>query len=89
MNSISASQDDTIEIKGKKRTVAKCLPLASDEKEGIIRIDGLIRRNAGVSIGDTVSLRKVSAANAQSVVVKPLEVPKDFLIDGWDVSLWS
>ena len=89
MNSISASQDDTIEIKGKKRTVAKCLPLASDEREGIVRIDGLIRRNAGVSIGDTVSLRKVSAANAQSVVVKPLEVPKDFLIDGWDVSPWS
>jgi len=33
---------DVIELKGKRRTVAKCLPLyPSDEGKGIIRIDGL------------------------------------------------
>ena len=39
---LNASTGDVIEIKGKRRTVAKCLPLyPSDEGKGIIRIDGI------------------------------------------------
>ena len=39
---------------------AKCLPLyPSDEGKGIIRVDGLVRNNAGVAIGDTVVVRKI------------------------------
>ena len=64
-----------IDIKGKRRTVAKCLPLyPSDEGRGIIRIDGLIRNNAGVAIGDMVIVKKVKAPQAEKVVVAPLEV---------------
>ena len=51
MDSSSASTGDVIEIKGKdcRRTVAKCLLLyPSDEGKEIIRIDGLVRDNAGV-----------------------------------------
>ena len=64
MASLSASTGDIIEIKGgKRRTVAKCLPLyPSDEGKGIVRVDGLIRNNAGVAIGDTVIVRKIKAA---------------------------
>src|SRR5579863_4709628 len=55
MDGLDASTGDVIEIKGKRRTVAKCLPLyPSDEGRGIVRIDGLIRNNAGVAIGDVV-----------------------------------
>lgn len=42
---------DVIEIQGKRRTVAKCLPLfPSDEGRGVIRVDGLIR-NCGTDFG--------------------------------------
>ena len=63
-----------LEIKGKRRTVAKCLPLyPSDEGKGIIRIDGLGRNNSGIAIGDTISVRKIKAVAAEKVVVAPLE----------------
>jgi transitional endoplasmic reticulum ATPase len=74
MDSLSASTGDVIEIRGKRRTVAKCLPLyPSDEGKGIIRVDGLVRNNAGVAIGDTVIVRKIKAVPAEKVIVAPLE----------------
>src|ERR1044072_9151457 len=74
MDSLSASTGDVIEIRGKRRTVAKCLPLyPSDEGKGIIRVDGLVRNNAGVAIGDTVVVRKIKAVPAEKVIVAPLE----------------
>ena len=74
MDALDASTGDVIEIKGKRRTVAKCLPLyPSDEGRGIVRIDGLIRNNAGVAIGDMVIVKKVKAPPAEKVVVAPLE----------------
>src|ERR671931_1333128 len=74
MDSLSASTGDVIEIRGKRRTVAKCLPLyPSDEGKGIIRVDGLVRNNAGVAIGDTVETTKIKSAPAEKVIVAPLE----------------
>ena len=74
MDALSASTGDVVEIKGKRKTVAKCLPLyPSDEGKGIIRVDGLVRNNAGVAIGDTVIVRKIKAVPAEKVIVAPLE----------------
>jgi transitional endoplasmic reticulum ATPase len=75
MDSLSASTGDVIEIRGKdRRTVAKCLPLyPSDEGKGIIRVDGLVRNNAGVAIEDTVVVRKIKAIPAEKLIVAPLE----------------
>src|SRR6476469_5989676 len=74
MDSLSASTGDVIEIRGKRRTVAKCLPLyPSDEGKGIIRIDGLVRNKAGVAKEDTVVVRKIKAAPAEKVIVAPIE----------------
>ncbi|MGB6532542.1 MAG: AAA family ATPase, partial [Candidatus Nitrosopolaris sp.] len=74
MDSLTASTGDVVEIKGKRRTVAKCLPLyPSDEGKGIVRVDGLVRNNAGVAIGDTVVVRKIKAVPAEKVIVAPLE----------------
>src|SRR5580658_790249 len=42
-------------------------------RAGIVRIDGLIRNNAGVAIGDMVIVKKVKAPPAEKVVVAPLE----------------
>ncbi len=72
---LGASAGDIIEISGgKKRTLAKCLPLyPSDAGKGVIRMDGLIRNNAGVAIGDTVTITKVKAVPAVKVTLVPLE----------------
>ncbi len=74
MDSLDASTGDIVELKGKRRTVGKCLPLyPSDEGKGVIRIDGLTRNNSGVAIGDTVTIKKIKAPPAEKVVVAPLE----------------
>src|SRR5215831_1638040 len=74
MDSLNASTGDVVEIGGKRRTVAKCLPLyPSDEGKGIIRVDGLVRNNAGVAIGDTVTVKKIKAVPAEKVIVAPLK----------------
>src|SRR2546425_373238 len=74
MDGLDASTGDVIDIKGKRRTVAKCFPLyPSDEGKGMVRIDGLIRNNAGVAIGDMVIVNKGKAPAAEKVVVAPLE----------------
>ena len=74
MDNLSASTGDVIEIKGKRRTVAKCLPLyPSDEGKGIIRIDGLGRNNSGIAIGDAITVTKIKAVAAEKIVVAPLE----------------
>ena len=74
MNSLSVVTGDVIEIKGKKRTVAKCMPLyPSDEGKGIIRVDGLVRNNLGVAVGDKIEIRKIKAVPAEKILVAPLE----------------
>ncbi|MGI0039314.1 MAG: AAA family ATPase, partial [Nitrososphaera sp.] len=75
LKSLDASAGDIIEIAGgKKRTLAKCLPLyPSDEGKGVVRVDGLIRSNAGVAIGDAVTITKVKAVPAEKVTLVPLE----------------
>src|SRR6185503_14490572 len=74
MDALGATTGDVLEIRGKRKTVAKCLPLyPSDEGKSIIRIDGLMRNNAGVAIGDTVNAKKVKAVPAEKVIVAPLE----------------
>ncbi|MGB2825926.1 MAG: AAA family ATPase, partial [Thermoplasmata archaeon] len=44
---------EIIEVTGKKMTAAKVFRAAhEDEGKGVIRIDGMIRGNAGISIGE-------------------------------------
>jgi transitional endoplasmic reticulum ATPase len=74
MDSFGVTTGDIIEIRGKRRTVAKCLPLyPADEGKHIIRMDGLMRNNAGVAIGDTINAKKIKAVPAEKVLVSPLE----------------
>ncbi len=64
---------DIVKIKGDKETVAKVFRLSSkDEGKGIIRIDGLVRKNAQISIGDKVKVKKVSVEPAEKVVIAPV-----------------
>src|SRR5213594_3555073 len=62
-----------IEIVGKKSTAATLFRLTpEDEGKGIIRIDGVVRRNAGVDIGDKVELRRAEVVPAERVTIAPI-----------------
>jgi transitional endoplasmic reticulum ATPase len=63
---------EIIEIVGQKRTAAKVFRAAhEDEAKGIIRIDGMIRGNAGVSIGEKVVIKKAGVEPASKLMVAP------------------
>ncbi len=64
---------EIITITGKRTTAAKVYRLQTeDEGKGIIRIDGDIRMNAGVSLGDKVKVAKANYVPAKSVTFAPL-----------------
>ena len=74
MNAINANTGDTIEITGKRRTVARCLPLNSeDQGYAIIRMDWIGRNNSGTELGDTISIRKITPTAAEKIVVFALQ----------------
>jgi transitional endoplasmic reticulum ATPase len=64
---------DIIEIMGKKPTAAKVFRVNQDDEGiGIARIDGLVRKNAGVSIGDKIVVKKAEMQPATNVTISPL-----------------
>ncbi len=64
---------DVIEIEGKRITAARVFRAKQeDEGRGIIRIDGYIRRNAKVTVGDKVKVRKADPLPAQKIILAPL-----------------
>jgi transitional endoplasmic reticulum ATPase len=74
MDLLGVGTGDVIEVKGKSRTVAKCLPFyPSDAGKRIIRVDGLVKNNAHIGIGDTVIVKKIKAIPVQKVIVAPLQ----------------
>ncbi|HID16760.1 TPA: AAA family ATPase, partial [Candidatus Bathyarchaeota archaeon] len=75
MGKLSITAGDFVEIRGKKSTVAIAWPAYSeDEDQGIIRMDGLIRRNASVAINEYVFVSKAEVKEAKSIVFAPTDV---------------
>ena len=65
---------DTVIIEGRKLTAATVMRgYPEDENTGIIRIDGQIRRNAGVGIDDKVKIRKIVATPAMQITFAPTQ----------------
>ncbi len=63
---------DVLMIEGKKRTAALLMPgYPDDTGTGMIRIDGNIRRNAGMSIDDKVPVKVIRSAPAEKIVFAP------------------
>jgi len=75
MQRLGITAGDFVEIHGKKMTVAVAWPAyAEDQGQEIIRMDGLIRRNAGVALNEYVSVRKADVKDAQAIVFAPTDV---------------
>ncbi|MFH5798996.1 CDC48 family AAA ATPase [Haladaptatus sp. CMAA 1911] len=62
---------DTVAVKGDGTTVVKVWPAASTVPENTIQIDAETRTNAGVRIGDEVSVQPISVSDAKSITVVP------------------
>ena len=69
---IGVEPGDVVEIEGRRKTAAIAWPgYPEDQGLDIIRMDGLIRKNAGVSIGEKVIVRKADAKPATLVKLAP------------------
>ncbi len=69
---LGVTTGDVIEIKGKKTTAAIVLPAhPQDEGLNIIRMDGILRQNASVGLGDRVRVRKAEIKEAKKIVLAP------------------
>lgn len=83
MEYLHVEPGDMVEILGKRSSCAIVWPTDDDDKEpDMIRIDGQTRKNVGVSVNDLVTVQKIVAKPAKSVVLMPVNgnvtVDKEF-----------
>jgi len=80
MRKLSIRPGDVVSVSGERQTVAiadRAYP--ADIGEGIIRIDGIIRRNAKTSLGEYVTIKKVKVFDAKKVTIAPAR--KDIMVE--------
>ncbi len=80
MRKIGIRPGDVVSIMGERQTVAiadRAYP--ADIGEGIIRIDGIIRRNAKTSLSEYVIIKKIEIADAKKVTIAPAR--KDIMVE--------
>ena len=69
---------DTVVIRGERPTVTKVWPASG--AEGIVRIDAETRSNAGINVGEAVTVAPISIEDAEHVVVEiPVVADEDSL----------
>ncbi len=83
MEYLHVAPGDMVEIMGKRSSCAIVWPTDDDDKEpDMIRIDGQTRKNVSVSVNDLVTVQKIVAKPAKSVVLMPVNgnvtVDKEF-----------
>ncbi|MBU1129222.1 MAG: CDC48 family AAA ATPase [Nanoarchaeota archaeon] len=86
MRNLDVRRGDVILIKGNRETVAiadRAYP--ADVGEGIIRIDGILRRNARTGIGDLVTISKANIKEAKKIIIAPAQ--KGIMVQGDSESL--
>ncbi len=72
MKEIAVKPGDIVEIEGERNTVGivdRAYP--GDIGLNIIRMDGIIRRNAKTGIGETVAIRKGEIKEAKKIIIAP------------------
>jgi len=75
MKTLGVTVGDVVSINGKKETAAKAWPAyPEDQGQGLVRIDGFIRKNSGASINELVQIKKVDAEYAASVKLAPVDI---------------
>jgi transitional endoplasmic reticulum ATPase len=74
MEGLGAGVGDIIEIAGKRTTCVKVMPsFPEDRGKGTIQIDGIVRKNATVSINETVEIKAITIPPVENVLLQPLD----------------
>jgi len=74
MSKMGVREGDIIEIEGKRSTAAVVIrSYPADVGLNILRVDGLVRRNADASIGEFVKVRKSDVKEAKRIVLAPAQ----------------
>jgi len=68
---LNLKSGDILEIRGKSSTAAQAWP-SEETPQDSVKIDGMTRRNAGVSLNDFVDVRKVRRRTASRVVLSSI-----------------
>lgn len=72
MGELGLNSGDVVAIDGKRQTLARVLPAFSDDcPVGSIQTDGVLRQNAGVGIGEEVTLMPTTWERARNIVLAP------------------
>lgn len=81
MRELGIDRGDAVVIKGNRESVAiadRAYP--ADVGQGIIRIDGLLRKNARTGIGDVVGISRAVVKEAKKVTIAPAQ--KGIMVQG-------
>ncbi len=82
---LQLSPGDIVEIRGRKKTAAIVWKAdRHDWDQRFVRIDNFIRQNAGVSIGEKVTIKKVEAPEAKKLI---LALPESLMQGGPELLL--
>ena len=75
MRAIGVVAGDIVELQGQRRTtaIARSAP-RQDRGKAIIRLDGLIRKNAGATLNQMITVRKAEAKDAENVLLAPVDM---------------
>jgi transitional endoplasmic reticulum ATPase len=74
MAALGLAEGDVVAIEGKRTTAARAvMPYAEDEGLELVRLDSLLRINAGIGTGEQVSIRRAESKPAQRVVFAPAQ----------------
>jgi len=74
MREIGVRPGDIVEIEGNRKTVGivdRAYP--TDVGEAVIRMDGILRRNAKTGIGELVKVRKAEVKEAKKIIIAPAQ----------------
>ncbi|MCD4759889.1 ATPase, partial [archaeon] len=74
MKEIGVRQGDIVEIEGARKTVGivdRAYP--TDVGEPVIRMDGILRRNAKTGIGEQTKVRKTDFKEAKKITIAPAQ----------------
>ena len=82
MHRLDIEPGEVIELIGKRNTTVTAWPTDDEEDDkNIIRIDGQTRNNAGVSLNDSLTIKKAYSKAAKMIVLTPLANNNNITVD--------
>ena len=86
-NGLGLKPGDVVEIKGEERSTGAIFwrSRPEDEKMGLIRIDGIMRQNVGVSPGDAVTVTIIEAKDCVKLTLSPVMSNNQKVKFGYDI----